>query len=537
MLNPEQQQAVSVFEGPLRIIAGAGTGKTHTLIERIHNIISVRKIQQQNILALTFTNRAAHELKNRLHAYGHDNVHAMTFHALAARLLRFFWEKEFVIGDESMKVSNDFNESNGPNDTALEKPVILTFDDLLKQLLILWRDKNILSRCQSLYTHILVDEYQDLNPDQIAIVHKLADKHGNICVVGDPDQTIYSWRDADPEALQNFSEIYPQAQTVTLTQNYRNPPNILKSAENLIQNNPNRLPKILESTKSAGQTTQLWFSNNYSEHNEILAHLLEQKLGSHSSMLDADQLDKNTESHEYSFGDIAIIYRTQNQGKNIARYLENRGYPCQRSAPDEFWQKPEIIKFLKEIELALQLPELASASQKQLGFSQWLNQKINQFLAATEATPTKQNILNLLLSFGLTFNTLSLKEALQQFLDEAKINQEIDNILKPNAINLLTFHAAKGLEFPIVIISGLEEEIMPYKMSLHDPELLAEERRLMYVGMTRTTEELHLLANSAAGPKSRFIQEIRNFEISTLPQHRKDILKKRSLKRAQLKMF
>lgn len=508
MLNQEQEKAVKILNGPLRIIAGAGTGKTHTITERIDHLVKTG-IPPHKILALTFTNKAAHEIRERLS--GHDNV--MTFHSLAARLLRKFWKEDFTIND-----AND--------------PETLDFDQLLVKLLEILADCDILTNCQNLFDHILVDEYQDVNPAQIAILQKLSGFNQNLCIVGDPDQTIYSWRGADPSAIAKFTKLYPTAKTITLTQNYRNPPNILKSAQTLIAHNPDRLEKELQPTKTDDVTTKFWQLNDGFEEIEVLLHLLEQSLGSHHSMTDADHLDTGNEQHKYTFGDIAIIYRTQQQGRKIAASLRKRGYPCQLSLAEDFWERAEVKQFLQDLSV---LKNLEKFSDKK--FSDWISERLNDFFTAQELSTEKQNRLNLLLPLSINFDSSPTETALKQFLDEACVSQEADNLLNPNAIQLLTFHAAKGLEFSVVIIVGLEEENMPHKRSLSDPAQLEEERRLLYVGMTRAKEALHLITNRKAGAPSRFLSEIEYTDRLKLPEERNLKLKKLKIKRAQQSLF
>ncbi|MFC1616256.1 ATP-dependent helicase [Patescibacteria group bacterium] len=513
MLNPEQQKAAETIEGPLLITAGAGTGKTFTLINRVGQIIKSKKITTNQVLILTFTNKAAHELTERLVKNKYFGIQVMTFHSLAAKLLRKFWKIDFTINDD-------------------EDPETLNFDQLLTKILETWTDNpKSLKKSQKLFKYIMVDEYQDVNTEQIKIITKLVENHKNICVVGDEDQTIYSWRGAHASTMNNFVKIFPKTQNIVLQQNYRNPPNILKASEELIINNKDRTPKILQSTKIQNQKTKLWKSNNPWEQSEIISHLLEKYLGSHSNMVDADYLDNENQETNYSFSDIAFIYRTQEQGKKIAVKLEKRGYPCQRSAADNFWKKAEINQFINELKPLINLPKFPKKS-----FSEWIQDRIDEFINNQEIPNHKQTNLNLLLSIAINFNHQKIKTALQNFLDEAETSQEADNLIKPNAIQLLTFHAAKGLEFPIVIILDLNEEIIPHKQSLGDGYLISEERRLLYVGMTRATENLHLITNTKK-PKSRFLEEIKTYDLGALPSERTQKLKKRELKRRQPSLF
>ena len=572
MLNPQQQQAVRTIEGPVRIIAGAGTGKTRTLISRIAYLIEEKKVEPFKILALTFTNKAAHELNERLQKRNLPFVHAMTFHALAARLLRKFWNPDFtiitakeqeeilkeIIGEREdwkeviAEIEKIRNTSEGQDNYPDLQEIInkyheqladrnaLDFTGLLTTLLKLWKEKpEILKECQNLYLYILVDEYQDVNSIQIEMVQKLSEPHQNICVVGDPDQTIYSWRGSHFKTIIEFAELYPKATTITLTKNYRNPPEILKGAENLIAHNPDRIEKQLEPAIEKTNQITFWESESESEQYEMLLNLLEKFLGSHSSMHMADSLDVNRKEDFRKLSDIALLYRTQGEGKKLNAELMKRGYPCQMSAPESFWEKRVIVEFLEGIESLREWSDIES-DQK---FSKWIREKINKFIESQELTKSKINRLSHLIPYSMAFDHLPVNEALTQFLDETRLEQEADNLMQADRINLLTLHAAKGLEFPIVMIFGLEEGSIPHKKLTDDPYWLAEERRLFYVGMTRATHELHIFCNKKKEGKnlerSRFLNEIgfENLIPEQLPEVKIRQIKKREIKKAQMKLF
>ncbi|MBN1258550.1 UvrD-helicase domain-containing protein [Candidatus Peregrinibacteria bacterium] len=545
MLNPSQQQAIETAGGPLRIVAGAGTGKTRTLTERIAYLIETENILPHRILALTFTNKAAHEMVERLRQKREilkqvqdDNAllapQVMTFHSLAARLLRQYWDPNFIILTEK--------DGGPPEDVNA-----LDFDGLLTKLIEVWDEKpEVLMDCQQKFDHILVDEYQDVNAAQIEIVRRLAEPHRNLCVVGDPDQTIYSWRGAKATSMTEFAELYPETKTVILTQNYRNPPAILKGAEELIRHNPDRIEKRLEAAKTTGQPIALWENGNEWEGYDTISHILEMHLGSHGDMVLADSLDVGRHGGFRPFSDIAILYRTQAEGKKIAARLAERGYPCQMSASESFWERKEVKEFLGELEKfrsGICHPELVSGSAAAPLFSSWLRDRITSFAASKQLKAAPANHLNLLIAYAIPFDRLPVQEALAIFLDETKLQQEADNLIMADRINLLTLHAAKGLEFPVVVIIGLEEEHIPHLKPTDDPDNLAEERRLLYVGMTRATEELHLLGAKKTGNKelkpSRFLAEIGHANMATgqLPEKAAIRLKRKAIKQAQMKMF
>ncbi|MBN2096712.1 ATP-dependent helicase [Candidatus Peregrinibacteria bacterium] len=572
MLNLEQQQAVKMTDGPVRIIAGAGTGKTHTLISRIAYLIEEKKADPRKILALTFTNKAAHELNERLQKKDLPLVNAMTFHALAARLLRQFWNPDFriltskeqeeilkkIIGERDdwkeiiTKIDQIRNKSEGRNDHPGMNEMIdkyhqrladqnaLDFTDLLTTLLRIWDENaDILIKCQSLYNYLMVDEYQDVNALQIEIMRRLAEPHRNLCVVGDPDQTIYSWRGSQAQSMADFENLYPDTVSITLTKNYRNPPALLKGAEKLISENPGRIKKELQPVSAKTKGTTLWESDTDFHRSEILFHLLEKWIGSHSAMHLADQLDVDREEDCRKLSDIAILYRTQGEGKRLYADLSKRGYPCQLSAPESFWQKKVIVDFLEGLDNLRQW----SAIENDRKFSKWLREKITKFIEAEELTKAQINRLSHLISYAMALDHLPVNEALIQFLDEAKLQQETDNLIQADRISMLTLHAAKGLEFPIVLIIGLEEGNLPHKKGKDDPYWPTEERRLMYVGMTRATEELHLFRKRKKEDRnlepSRFLEEIgsENMVPGAMPEVKIEQIRKREIKKAQMKLF
>lgn len=605
-LNAAQAEAVQATEGPVRIIAGAGTGKTRTLVARIEHLVNDKGIPAHEVLALTFTHKAARELNERLIACGLPRVQATTFHGLAAHMLRCHFRSDFSIlsaeeqeeclrdvlysreRDELKEVVSDFNTVRQAAACGAPWPALLSsvtlerlaelfqmfrglleeknaldFTGLLTTLLELWNsDPDIQAACQARYRYVLVDEYQDVSPLQIELVQRLCAGHRNVCVVGDPDQTIYSWRGARASTMADFMMLYPEAVSITLTQNYRNTASILAGAEALIRCNTNRPEKILESTLSGGMPVHLWESRDEWQMNETLFHLLERWVGSHDHMAQADHTDRAGASYR-SFGELALLYRTQAEGRLLAAHLSQKGYPFQISTLPHFWGHKDVRRFLEKLEAVrrIGLPtggagghgdtdgghgDGGASAMGRAGaalFSDWFRAKLEEFVWHQSIPEKKAIVLRQLLPHAMAFDAFELPEALSRFLDSADTAEDVDNLVLGDRINLLTLHAAKGLEFPIVMIFGLEEGLLPHQRAGDDPYWVEEERRLLYVGMTRAKEELHLFRKCAVDGKpreaSRFIAEIgpEHLTRGALPAHRAIASRRKQVKKAQLTMF
>jgi superfamily I DNA/RNA helicase len=575
MLNPAQRIAVETTEGPVRILGGAGTGKTHTLISRIGYLIEMLKIEPERILALTFTNKAARGINERLIRLKFPGVQATTFHALAARLLRQYWktdfriidkgEQEAVLGkilkgkelDEMPLILSDLElidylrpkSSLAPErleiirrdyQEGLRKANAIDLAGLLAKLLDLWEeDVGILEKCQAQFEYIVVDEYQEMNGPQIQIAQRLADRHRNLCVAGDPDQTLCSWRGSDPKSLADFPLTYRDCALITLAENYRNPPHILKGAEELVGHNPDRLPNPLQAMALRQGDINLWKSVSEPSQNETILQLLRHYLGTHGDMAQADPLDSVHDEESMRFGDIAILCRTQAESERIAVELAKHGFPYQRSAPELFWRRKEIVDILFHLD---QLRFLESYPEE-IRFSDWIRERIENYIAQGKLTEAQLPPLHRLVPHAMAYDHLPIQDALFEFLDEARTEQEFDNVMESDKIHLLTLHAAKGLEFPVVLITGLEEDSLPGEKSAGNPERLAEERRLLYMGMTRATRDLHLFfciqKFAAMQAPSRFLDEIGypNMRIGKLPDQTTQGDKRREARKAQMELF
>lgn len=592
MLNDEQKQAVLALDGPIRILAGAGTGKTRTMVSRVGHMIKTGAAESHEILMLTFTNKAAQELNERLKKAEIKRVHATTFHGLAAGFLRKYWKMNFTImsqkeqmeaiheiiySHEREDLKNVVADFNNVREAAvcgaewpkllsvcslerlgeiwkayfeiLEKRNAMDFTGLMTTLLQLWKDRpEVLKACQETYKYVSVDEYQDVSPIQVYLMYGLVEKHQNICVVGDPDQTIYSWRGARDDTMENFTNLFPRAQTITLSKNYRNPAHILLGAETLIKHNLGRLEKNLEPTLNGEQPITLFENRDEWQTNEVIFYLLEQFFGSHSHMAVADQLDSGREEGVRSFSDVAILYRTQHEGRQIAAQLTKHGYPYQMSAMENFWEHRDVRRFLEKLRAMQEAGTISATITPNEGdpfhkFSDWFRDQLDKFIWNQSIPESKATRLNALLPYAMKYDHFEIEEGIANFLDEAETAQDVDNLVEADKINLLTLHAAKGLEFPIVIIAGLEEGNLPHHRLAEDEYWLNEERRLLYVGMTRAREQLYLLRSRSRDSKeqdpSRFIAEIGTDYLTygQLPDRRALASHRTQVKKAQIKMF
>lgn len=582
MLTEEQKEAVRYGDGPLRIIAGAGTGKTFTIVERIKSLVKEKGISGGRVLVLTFTNKAAHELHERLVEKECVGVNAMTFHSLAAKLLRKFWKGDFeilealvcrdfikeilneeerkelknimqdldklrqirVLEEERLSKFDRFSKVSierleeilDEYENILAEKNAFDFSGLLIGLYKFWlADEEIFKKCQELFDYVLVDEYQDVNDLQVRILEKLVARHGNICVVGDNDQTIYSWRGANERTLQEFEEIFFGTETVILTRNFRNPSAVLKGAQSLISYNKNRIDKELKSELEEKGLIGLWESKNDYQQNEVFFYLLEKYLGATSEMHLADQLESGEDREFCGLSDIAILYRTQAEGKYLAELLSKKGYSFQISSGDYFWERKEIKDFVESLK-SLDESKIVEIERVNGKFSEWMSRLIDQYIEENKFNKMQGNRMKSLIIYCVQFDGIDVSGALSAFLDEVVLEQEADNLLYADRINLLTLHATKGLEFPVVLIFGLEEGKIPLAKLSDDEYWLGEERRLLYVGMTRARGDLHLFCK---GEKSRFLTEIgmENMVLEKLPPIRAEKLKKKEMKRAQMSLF
>jgi DNA helicase-2/ATP-dependent DNA helicase PcrA len=626
-LNPPQQEAVQHTDGPLLILAGAGSGKTRVITRRIAYLIARRGVQPWNILAVTFTNKAASEMRKRVeHLLGARGLGVAlgTFHSTCVRILRKWhvelgFRSSFVIYDDAdqLGVIRDCLKALNLSEKALSPRSILArisraknemlttgeyaataadfteertakiysmyqerlrashavdFDDLLMLTVLLFRDHpHILEHYEHLWRYVLVDEYQDTNQAQYQIVNFLSRRHGNLCVVGDDDQSIYRWRGADLNNILDFERDHPGCQVIKLEQNYRSTQNILDAAGGVVANNAGRKGKTLWTENPAGEAIVVHQAGDeQAEANFIVGRIRE---------LAAEQ--------GHSLDDFAVFYRTNAQSRVLEDALRRAVTPYVIVGGLRFYERKEVKDLLAYLRLVANPDDAqsfkrivnvpargigATSVEKLEGLAQservsiWeacariasrkiLGPKILKALeglvALVEKTRAKLDVLtppelivelleatgyladlknegtidaqsrmeNLqeLVSAAREFMDQSEDRSLQAFLDSVALIADIDTLAEgKGTVTLMTLHSAKGLEFPVVFMTGMEEGVFPHTRSLSEDAELEEERRLCYVGMTRAEQRLFLtsamsrrLYNSDSyNLPSRFLDEL-----------------------------
>ena len=616
-LNPDQYDAVVHQGGPLLVVAGAGSGKTRVLTQRIAWLIE-GGVHPMRVLAITFTNKAAGEMRDRVEALVGPVARQMwvsTFHAACVRILRAHadllgFPKTFSIYDQSdaqrlvsyvirdlgldvkrfpargvqARISLWKNELLTPGkakDRAtgmleskhadvyieyqlrLERAGAMDFDDLLMRTVQLFKQHpDVLAMYQERFEHILIDEYQDTNVSQNEIVLMLGAKHHNVCVVGDTDQSVYRFRGADFRNIMQFEEAFPDVTTVVLAQNYSSTQNILNAANAVISNNIERKPKNLWSDSGTGDPIVRYYADD--EHDE--ARWIAQQIR------DAHETDAR------QWGEMAVFYRANAQSRILEESLMRFGVPYKIIGGTRFYERREVkdaLAYLRaaineadevNVKRVLNVPKrgIGDTSVDKLdtyarnhgqGFSFALHNAaaasvggaalkgITAFLASLDEAGNHQSegpaeVLRLVLkssgymtelenedtveSAGRLENLAELIgfaeefDSVDDFLEQVALVADTDQIDGENRVMLMTLHAAKGLEFPVVFLAGFEEGVFPHSRSLAEPEEMEEERRLAYVGITRARELLNvshawsrsLYGNTQYNPPSRFLEEI-----------------------------
>ncbi|PIZ50253.1 ATP-dependent DNA helicase PcrA, partial [Candidatus Woesebacteria bacterium CG_4_10_14_0_2_um_filter_39_14] len=586
-LNQPQQEAVSFKEGPLLILAGPGSGKTRTLVYRAAWLISQKKVPPENILLLTFTNKAAGEMKTRLKKILEDERNkipwAGTFHSFCAKVLRLDGHflnipHNYAIYDESDQqgmikkvldnldlspktykpavVLNLISQAKNEMITALEYPqyargtfqettariylkyqqflkesMALDFDDLLLETVRLFqKEKSVLQKYQNQYHWFLIDEYQDTNHTQYLLTKLLAKKEQNLTVVGDASQAIYSFRGADYRNLVNLKEDFPQLKIINLEQNYRSTENILQAANQVIQKNSSHPILNLWTTKKGGEKISLYEATNEEEEAQFVVNIIKTHLLSIPNS---------------SLNNFVVLYRTNAQSRIIEETLLHSGLPYLLVGGVRFYERKEIKDCLAYLRLtANSQDQMAHKRIEKIGkrkakkFFSWLKKKpknltsleyLDQILVSTDYLKAfdendPQDLARIenvkeLRSVATNFPDLN------QFLENVALIQqeylpaeafEIETNQPKSAITLMTVHAAKGTEFPVVFIVGLEEGLFPHARAIMEKDEVEEERRLCYVAMTRAKEKLYLsyahrrfyFGEKSANQASRFLNDI-----------------------------
>ena len=626
-LNPQQREAVETVEGPLLIVAGPGSGKTRVITHRIAYLIRECGVSPHRVAAVTFTNKAAREMRHRLAGLlgeGIRDLFAGTFHSFCARILRrdgasIGLDSNFVIYDDgdqvglikqSMKEVEVDPKRFGPRavqsrissaksklvtpegfaskgedyfdeivlrvyeryEQLLARASAVDFDDLLlKTYLLLERAPEVAAKYQERYVHLLIDEFQDTNVSQYEIARVLADGYRNLCVVGDPDQSIYSWRNADIRNILSFQTDYPEAKTISLGENYRSTETILGAAEGLIASNTERVQRELWTSNDRG--VPIVISEGYDQREE--------------AQLVLNEIQTLTESGDYSLGDVAVMYRVNAQSRALEEACLRYGVGYQVVVGQKFYQRQEVkdltaylrlivnpnddaalvrvvnvpprgvgqrtvdelrrvardaeTSMLAAIEVAARGESPFGARQTRAladfrGLIDGLSQEVGKLdlvalidlvlertgyrrylLEEAERGEDRWENLQELRGTARDYLMLGVGDALTAFLENVSLVSDVDDFEERNELaTLITLHQAKGLEFPVVFIVGMEEGLLPHIRSIDDPSQLEEERRLCYVGVTRAKDRLYLMrafrrgfrGGSEPSLPSRFLADI-----------------------------
>jgi len=625
-LNPQQREAVLYTEAPLLVLAGAGSGKTRVITHKIAYLVKELEVPEEDILGVTFTNKAAGEMKTRVSTLLDKHISDVwlgTFHSIAARILRKYSHyiginNNFSILDEDDQVSlmkeaiselnldskryapgallgrisqakenlidpvtfGEFVESYYESIVAkvyqkyqekLLTNQALDFDDLLVYVVKLFRENvKILSYYQGKFKYILVDEYQDTNYAQYVIVFLLAQAHRRLTVVGDDDQAIYSWRGADIRNILEFEKDFPGAKVIRLEENYRSTKNILNAANKVIVHNKSRKGKNLWTQNEVGNKVKLYIAKDeIAEANFVVREVitLQKKEG-------------------LNFGDFAVLYRTHAQSRSLEEAMVKRGIPYRIVGGIRFYQRKEIkdilsyLRFIVNPYDSISLKRIINTPRRGIGnttlskiieyshqngidfleamthlieeeFSGQVKNGVKNFidlieeliafsklhstqevleevlektgyikeLTSLQTSEAQMRIENVkeLISVAKEYIEGSKDTSLEGFLNHTSLISDIDTLEDTNSsVVLMTLHSAKGLEFPVVFITGMEEGVSPHTFSLGEREDLEEERRLCYVGMTRAKKYLYLTAaqirtlygHTNSNEVSRFVKEI-----------------------------
>jgi DNA helicase-2/ATP-dependent DNA helicase PcrA len=597
-LNPYQQEAVKTTEGPLLILAGAGSGKTRTLTHKTAWLVEKKKVDPSQILLVTFTNRAANEMKERLKKLlGAGRLpQAGTFHSFCARILRREGKhlgipanfvifdtpdqqatvkqamieadistRKFRPGSILATISQAKNELIGPTEYPqyargpfqkvvaqvfliyqkfLREYHALDFDDLLGETVRLFRrEEAVLGKYQNQFRYLLVDEYQDTNRAQYQLTKMLAKRWRNLCVVGDCSQSIYSWRGADFRNVLNLKSDFPALRTINLEENYRSTQTILEAANKVISENTTHPVLKLWTKNPKGERVTLYEAGSELEEALYVANMITRHL---------------RENEALSFSDFAILYRTNAQSRVLEEVLLRAGLPYILIGGTRFYERKEIKDCLAYLRLLENPADLVSYERIQkIGKRRMdrffdLKEKISvpkmttlelldEVLEATtylelydekkEEDMTRLENIKELRSVATQFpKLLDFLENVALIQQETLPQDKSEPKGQQKAITLMTIHAAKGSEFSVVFMVGMEEGLFPHSRSLLEKDELEEERRLCYVGMTRAREKLYLawarrrlyFGQRTTNPTSRFISNIPAKLLETILEENQD---------------
>jgi DNA helicase II / ATP-dependent DNA helicase PcrA len=631
-LNPPQRDAVLAGDGPLLVLAGAGSGKTRVIAHRIAHLIGVRGVDPRNVLAVTFTNKAAGEMARRVEALlapvGIRPPLIATFHSACVRILRRHGEhiglpRHFTIYDEDdrlalvkecmkegelaergftpsaaghrisylknqmITVQDALREARGPweqkaalvysrYEKRLKETGAADFDDLLLLVVRLLADvPEVLAYYRGLWRHVLVDEYQDTNRAQYRIIRQLTSEHRNVCVVGDPDQSIYKWRGADINNILDFEKDFPGTRVVRLEENYRSTQRILAVAATVIDNNLQRKDKTLWTKNPEGEPIAVY--RGWDEHEE--ANFVAQGI-------------LKTRADGVPWDGVAVFYRTNAQSRVLEDALRRARIPYVIVGGVRFYERQEIkdtlawlrlcinpnddvafrravkapprgvgattLARLDEVALDQTMPLLALAATPPVDVRGKARSALEDFAATVGRLAAQRSDLSPPAFIDLVLQASGYRKALEQdrspeaegrlenleelvaaaedfthvagettleaFLDSVALMSDVDELKEAESrVTLMTLHSAKGLEFPVVFLTGLEEGVFPHTRSLNDPEQIEEERRLCYVGITRAEQRLYVsyavhrrIHGYDGAEASRFLREMPEEQLTML---------------------